>query len=101
MEIHIDTRRDSDEEIKKTIRFLQSLVGEETVTLDKPANVFETPSEAPMNMFGSSAPTNMFDTDAAPATNMFGNDDDAPSDYSPEDNGETVEEESIIEIVEY
>lgn len=101
MEIHIDTKKDTDEEIRKTIRFLQSLIGEES-------NNSVTPPSAPFDLFGGdtsseSAPMNMFgDNDDTPAPmNMFGNDDDAPSDYTPESDGETVEEETIIEIVEY
>jgi len=95
MEIHIDTRRDSDEEIRKTIRFLQSLIGEET------NEVLTSPASSPgsFDLFGD-------ETSTPAPMNMFGSDDDAPSDYSPDNNvpdndGETVEEESIVEIVEY
>ena len=43
------------------------------------------------------------DDSGASATpmNMFGSDDDAPSDYTPEDADEVVEEESVVDIVEY
>lgn len=77
VEIRIDTKRDSDEEIRKTIRFLQQLIG-------------ETPAQP-----AASAP--------APSTgafNMFGSDDEAPSDYKPEESQESTED-SFIEIVEY
>lgn len=92
MEIHIDTRRDSDEEIRKTIKFLQSLIGDEQ----------NTPSEssAPtgsFNMFGNESNSS---GDSSPAPmNMFGSDDDAPSDYSPDEKVES--EDAVIEIVEY
>ena len=84
VEIHIDTKKDSDEEIRRTIRFLQGLVG-----------------DAPSPSYSSSAS----DDDAPPpastgAFNMFGSDDDAPSDYNPEERDDS-DDDSFIEIVEY
>ena len=68
VEIRVDTKRDSDEEIRKAIRYLQSVVG-------------DAPSAAYPSSTGSSESSDIgFDPDAAPAfTNIFGSDDDAPT----------------------
>lgn len=86
VEIHIDTKKDSEEEIRKTIRFLQGLIGETSGS-----------------SYSSSSPSDDVPPASGGAFNMFGSDDDAPSDYSPEKStsDDSDEENSFIEIVEY
>ena len=59
MKITIDTKEDSHEEIKKIIRMLSSLVGEETFT--NQGNIFENQDPVQgqnvFGMFDSSAPS--------------------------------------------
>ena len=63
MEIRIDTKRDSDDEIRKAIRFLQSLIGESRTDNSSSSNIFNdnndnnNVSSGMMGMFGDSPQT--------------------------------------------
>jgi len=112
VEITIDTQRDSKEELRNTIRYLQSLVGDVSS-----GTIMESePTTGVFSMFGSEdsseqvAPMNMFDDNKTSyndenastifSDNEFSSDADAPSDYTP-GNADDDSEDPIIEIVEY
>jgi len=78
MKITIDTKEDSHEEIKKVIKMLSSLVGEETFT--NQGNIFENKSPDIGNQ------------------NMFSMFDDKNQTKSPEQTEETKKEEVNIDI---
>ena len=86
MKITIDTKEDSNEEIRKIIKMLSSLVGERESFSNQP-NIFEDDKKA--------EPTNAF-------ANMFGSEPSTPSKESTEDEEVKVEEkEDVPDVVEY
>ena len=95
MKITIDTREDSHEEIKKLIRMLSSLIGEE-VKSNSPSNIFEDSSDdtagnALANMFGDDNTPK--DDDNSGYLNMFGDD----KKEEPEEPEEKPQPTTIIE----
>ena len=95
VQITIDTQRDSPQEIRESIRYLQTLIGDEVLSESSYEESVPETSAGAFSMFGdTSQPTP--DTDLASnfnASEVFGSDDEAPSDVD--------DEEAIIEIVEY
>lgn len=54
MQITIDTNKDSHEDIKKAIKLLASMVGQENVlSNEQPRNIFDTPSSPEPSSSGS------------------------------------------------
>ena len=88
MKITIDTKEDTREEIKKIIKMLSSLVGEETFT--NQGNIFEDSSpevNTGQNMFG------MFDSGKSQSENL--------EEKKPEEQKETDIDLGIPNVEEY
>ena len=105
MEIKIDTKKDSDEDIRKTIRFLQTLIGESNSNSDFPSNssnIFNNSN----NDDNNDANDNNNDTNDNNMMNMFGDndpqiysddkDDDSPKVISTGDN-----DDDDVQIIPY
>ena len=105
MQIKIDTKEDSHEDIRKIIRMLSSLVGDREVFTNKqPANIFDS-SSSDLSVDSSSEsspdispePTNAF-------ASMFGSDSgNVFSDESKDEDDEIKVEESedVPDVIEY
>ena len=57
MEIRVDTKKDSDDDIRKAIRFLQSLIGESHGSSSNDFNTGGDVSSGMMNIFGDNPKT--------------------------------------------
>lgn len=100
VQISIDTKKDSPEEIREIIKYLQGVIGE-TAPFDSAENSFQdkslqdTQDSAPAEAFS------MFDSPSSSedfnASDVFGSDEDAPSDV----NEDSDDDDPVIEIVEF
>jgi len=93
VQISIDTKKDSHEEIREIIKYLQGIIGDSVVSESVPDSSEEV-----------SAPAfSMFDTPEKKedmsfnANEIFGSDDDAPSDVEKRED----DDDPVIEIVEF
>lgn len=92
VQISIDTKKDSPEEIREIIKYLQGVIGE-TVDYELPRPDTVQP-EAPAEAFS------MFDSPSSEefnASDVFGSDEDAPSDVEKSSD----DDDPVIEIVEF
>jgi hypothetical protein len=69
MKITINTKEDSHDDIKKVIRLLSHLVGEESKPATNQVDIFKDQNSADENSGGGSIFGNMFDSDPAVGQN--------------------------------
>lgn len=84
MKITIDTKEDSHEDIKKVIRMLQNLVGEEKVYTNQ-GNIFDDSKPVTENVFGD----------------LFNNDKESKESPLKEEKPSEEEKKDVPEIITY
>lgn len=99
VQISIDTKKDSPEEIREIIKYLQGVIGESPLAESQETEPAFESAPGAFSMFGDASDDEKSDFSSDfNANEVFGSDDDAPSDVKRNSDDD---DDPVIEIVEF